>query len=44
VTWVRPELVAQVGFTEWTEQGRLRHPRFQGLRDDKSAGDVVRER
>ena len=43
VTWVKPELVAQVGFTEWTEQGRLRHPRFQGLRDDKAARDVVRE-
>ena len=43
VTWVRPELVAQVGFTEWTRDGRLRHPRFQGLRDDKAARDVVRE-
>ena len=43
VTWVRPELVAEVGFSEWTEDGRLRHPRFQGLRDDKAARDVVRE-
>jgi bifunctional non-homologous end joining protein LigD len=43
VTWVRPELVAQIGFTEWTGQGRLRHPRFQGLREDKAARDVVRE-
>jgi DNA ligase D-like protein (predicted ligase) len=43
VTWVEPELVAQVGFTEWTRDGRLRHPRFLGLRDDKSARDVVRE-
>jgi bifunctional non-homologous end joining protein LigD len=42
-TWVRPELVAQVGFTEWTRDGRLRHPRFLGLRDDKGAGEVVRE-
>ena len=42
--WVRPELVAQVGFTEWTPTGRLRHPRFQGLRIDKPARDVVRER
>jgi DNA ligase D-like protein (predicted ligase) len=42
--WVRPELVAEVGFTEWTRHGRLRHPRFLGLRDDKSAGEVVRER
>jgi DNA ligase D-like protein (predicted ligase) len=43
VTWVKPDLVAQVGFTEWTGAGRLRHPRFQGLRDDKAARDVVRE-
>ena len=44
VTWVRPELVAQIGFTEWTSAGRLRHPRFLGLRDDKAATEVVRER
>ena len=44
VTWVEPELVAQVGFTEWTRHGRLRHPRFLGLRDDKPAREVVRER
>jgi DNA ligase D-like protein (predicted ligase) len=44
VTWVRPELVAQVGFSEWTRDGRLRHPRFLGLREDKAAGEVVRER
>lgn len=43
VHWVRPELVAQIGFTEWTRDGKLRHPRFTGLRDDKSARDVVRE-
>ncbi len=43
VTWVEPELVAEVGFTEWTDAGRLRHPRFQGLREDKSAREVVRE-
>jgi DNA ligase D-like protein (predicted ligase) len=43
VTWVRPELVAQIGFSEWTRDGRLRHPRFLGLRDDKAAADVVRE-
>ena len=43
VNWVAPELVAQVGFTEWTRAGRLRHPRFQGLRDDKPATEVVRE-
>jgi bifunctional non-homologous end joining protein LigD len=42
--WVRPELVAQIGFSEWTRDGRLRHPRYLGLRDDKPARDVVRER
>jgi bifunctional non-homologous end joining protein LigD len=42
--WVRPELVAQIGFSEWTRDGRLRHPRFAGLREDKKAADVVRER
>jgi bifunctional non-homologous end joining protein LigD len=42
-TWVEPELVAQIGFTEWTTDGRLRHPRFLGMRDDKRARDVVRE-
>jgi bifunctional non-homologous end joining protein LigD len=42
-TWVEPRLVAQVGFTEWTRDGRLRHPRFLGLRDDKPANEVVRE-
>jgi bifunctional non-homologous end joining protein LigD len=43
VTWVQPQLVAQIGFTEWTRYGRLRHPRFLGLRFDKAAGKVVRE-
>ena len=43
VSWVAPELVAQVGFTEWTGSGRLRHPRFLGLREDKPASQVVRE-
>jgi bifunctional non-homologous end joining protein LigD len=43
VTWVKPELVAQVRFTEWTEDGMLRHPVFLGLRRDKSAKKVVRE-
>ena len=42
--WVEPELVGQIAFTEWTRDGRLRHPRFLGLRDDKPARDVVRER
>jgi bifunctional non-homologous end joining protein LigD len=42
--WVEPELVGQIAFTEWTRDGRLRHPRFLGLRTDKAAADVVRER
>ncbi|WP_020660853.1 non-homologous end-joining DNA ligase [Amycolatopsis benzoatilytica] len=42
--WVRPELVAQIGFSEWTRDGRLRHPRFSGLREDKKPSDVIRER
>jgi DNA ligase D-like protein (predicted ligase) len=41
--WTRPELVAQIGFAEWTREGRLRQPRFLGLRDDKPPGEVVRE-
>jgi bifunctional non-homologous end joining protein LigD len=41
--WVEPELVVQVGFTEWTGDGRLRHPRFLGVREDKPAREVVRE-
>jgi DNA ligase D-like protein (predicted ligase) len=41
--WIRPELVVQVGFSEWTRDGRLRHPRFGGLRTDKPATDVIRE-
>ncbi|MGH3471187.1 MAG: non-homologous end-joining DNA ligase [Nocardioidaceae bacterium] len=43
VHWVRPELLAQVSFAEWTPDGRLRHPRFLGLRTDKAARDVRRE-
>lgn len=42
--WVTPELVVQVAFTEWTVHGKLRHPRLLGLRIDKAARDVVRER
>jgi DNA ligase D-like protein (predicted ligase) len=42
-TWVEPSLVGQIGFAEWTTAGRLRHPRFLGLRDDKAARSVVRE-
>ena len=41
--WVTPELVAQVRFTEWTDDGKLRHPVYQGLRDDKDVKSVVRE-
>jgi bifunctional non-homologous end joining protein LigD len=43
LTWVTPQLVAQVAFTEWTSAGRLRHPRYLGLREDKAAEQVVRE-
>ena len=43
VHWVAPQLVVQVGFSEWTEAGLLRHPRYLGLRDDKSPLEVVRE-
>jgi bifunctional non-homologous end joining protein LigD len=42
--WTRPEMVAQIGFAEWTSDARLRQPRFLGLRDDKNPTDVVRER
>ena len=41
--WVKPELVAEVAFTEWTRDGLLRHPAFQGLREDKPAAQIVRE-
>jgi bifunctional non-homologous end joining protein LigD len=41
--WVRPTLVAEVTFTEWTGDGKIRHPSFQGLRRDKAAADVRRE-
>jgi DNA ligase D-like protein (predicted ligase) len=44
IHWVRPELVAEVGFSEWTDGGMLRHPRFLGLRRDKSPDQVIRER
>lgn len=43
VHWVRPELVVQVAFMEWTTHGKLRHPRLLGVRIDKSAREVVRE-
>jgi bifunctional non-homologous end joining protein LigD len=44
VVWVEPELVCEVEFAEWTHDGHLRAPSFQGLRDDKPAADVRRER
>ena len=44
VHWVRPELVAEIGFSEWTDDGKLRHPRYLGLRDDKAPSEVIRER
>ena len=43
VTWVKPSLVAEVAFTEWTRAGKLRHPRYLGLRSDKPAREVTRE-
>ena len=42
--WTEPALVAQIGFAEWTNDGRLRQPRFLGLRDDKRPAEVVQER
>jgi len=44
VHWVKPQIVCEVGFTEWTGDERLRHPRFTGLRRDKRPRQVVRER
>ncbi|MEO7971637.1 MAG: non-homologous end-joining DNA ligase [bacterium] len=41
--WAKPQLVGEVEFTEWTEEGSIRHPSFQGLREDKKAKEVVRE-
>jgi DNA ligase D-like protein (predicted ligase) len=43
VHWVKPKLVAQIGFTEWTPGGKLRHPRFLGIREDKRPDEIVRE-
>ena len=41
--WAQPDLVAEIGFAEWTRDGKLRQPRYLGLRDDKPAAEVVRE-
>jgi len=43
IHWVKPKLVGQVSFTEWTRDNKLRHPSFLGLRQDKEAKDVVKE-
>jgi bifunctional non-homologous end joining protein LigD len=43
VHWVEPQLVAEIAYTEWTGDGRLRHPIYMGLREDKTAGEVVEE-
>jgi bifunctional non-homologous end joining protein LigD len=43
VHWVTPKLVAEVGFEEWTEDGKLRQPRYLGLRRDKAPHEVVKE-
>jgi bifunctional non-homologous end joining protein LigD len=43
VYWMKPTLVVEVAFTEWTDGGHIRHPSFQGIRRDKPARDVVRE-
>jgi len=44
IRWLKPEVVAQIGFNEWTPDGHLRHPTFVGLREDKDPREVVRER
>jgi bifunctional non-homologous end joining protein LigD len=43
VQWVEPRLVAEVEFSEWTHDGHIRQPSYQGIREDKTAGEVVRE-
>lgn len=43
ITWITPKLVCEVAFTEWTEQGIMRHPSFQGMRIDKNAKEVTKE-
>ena len=41
--WTEPKMIAEVAFTEWTSDGSIRHPSFQGLREDKKPKEVVRE-
>jgi len=43
VHWVKPVLLCEVTFTEWTNDGRIRHPSFEGLREDKDASQVKKE-
>lgn len=43
VHWIKPSLLCEVSFTEWTQEGHIRHPSFQGLREDKEARDVKQE-
>jgi len=43
VQWVKPQLLCEVAFTEWTQDGHIRHPSFQGLREDKDAQEVKKE-
>jgi bifunctional non-homologous end joining protein LigD len=42
-TWLKPHLIADIEFLEWTAENRLRHPKFVALRDDLKAAHVVRE-
>jgi bifunctional non-homologous end joining protein LigD len=44
IHWVKPKLLCEVAFTEWTADGRIRHPSFQGLREDKAASEVKIEK
>jgi bifunctional non-homologous end joining protein LigD len=44
VHWVKPELVCEMSFSEWTKEGYMRHPQFEGMRDDKKAAAVHREK
>lgn len=43
IVWLKPKLIAELGFSEWTDTGRLRHPRYLGLRTDKKPTDIRRE-
>jgi ATP-dependent DNA ligase len=43
VTWVEPEVVVEVRYSHWADDGRLRHPVFVGVRDDKPAREVARD-